>query len=108
MTLNPTEQKFRGQWFLRSMATRDTLYNDSIENGKLTISFTEFGKSGDPLPLFNENVRLYAKATPDSAWGAAGYETYRAFDSATLIIYFKVMNLSPSYTEFRIDPACPI
>lgn len=87
--LNPTEQKLRGEWFLRSMVTRDTVYNDSAMNHNLNLKFTEFAYPGQSLPILDENMRLYAKATPDSAYGLIINETYQAPDSSTLIINYK-------------------
>jgi len=87
--LNPTEQKLRGQWFLRSMVTMDTLYNDSVENHKLNVRFTEFAWPGQSFPILEENMGLYAKATPDTLMGISINETWQAPDSSTLIIQYK-------------------
>ena len=89
MPLNPTEQKLRGQWFLRSMVTMDTLYNDSVENHKLNVRFTEFAWPGQSFPILEENMGLYAKATPDTLMGISINETWQAPDSSTLIIQYK-------------------
>lgn len=87
--LNTTEQKLRGEWFLRSLVTRDTVYNDSLYNHLRSVRFTEFAWPGQTMPILDDYTNLFTKATPDSIFYLpSNNETFQAPDPSTLIIYF--------------------
>jgi hypothetical protein len=101
IALNPTEQRLRGTWFLRTMATKDTLYNDSVLNHNRTIEFTDMAYPGSGKPVLYDYAVLYAKATPDIFLISAN-EEYSAPDSLTFKIYFSGYYLGPDSVKFKI------
>lgn len=108
VALNPTEQKLRGEWYLRSMSTKDTLYNDSIFNRSKTIRFTEFADPGKTRPIVYDYMGLYARLTPDSsAYDVITDETWQAPDSSTLKIFYEGYYLSAETITFGIVKLAP-
>ena len=89
--LNPTEQRLKGQWYLRSMSTKDSVYNDSISNRQKTINLWEVADPDDinPNPILIDNMSLYARVTPDTMAYYAGRETWNAPDPSTMRIIYK-------------------
>ena len=100
--LNPTEQRLRGTWYLRTMSTKDTLYNDSLFNRNRSVGFTEFAYPGRNRPILHDYAFLYAKYTPD-VYGLGANEEYSAPDPAILTIYYSGYYIGPDSATFRIS-----
>ena len=88
VTLNPTEQRLKGQWYLRSMSTKDSVYNDSILNRQKTIRFTEFAYPGETYPILEDDMGLYKRVTPGSYVYFERNITWYAPDSSTIRINY--------------------
>jgi hypothetical protein len=104
VALNPTEQKLRGEWYLRSMSAKDTLYNDSVFNRSKTITFSEFAVSGKTRPILFDYMGLYARLTPDSSvFVVMSDETWQAPDSSTLKIFYEGLYFPADTVTFGIE-----
>jgi hypothetical protein len=102
ISLNPTEQKLRGTWYLQTMSTKDTLYNDSLYNRNRSVEFTEITYPGRNRPILNDYALLYAKSTPD-AYGLMANEEYSAPAPAIFTIYYSGYYIGPDSATFRIS-----
>lgn len=102
VALNPTEQRLRGEWYLRSMSTPDSVFSDSIVNRSKKIGFSEFAFAGETHPIFQDFMGLYARLLPDSSVYTARTETWYAPDSSTLKINFKEFNRPEGTVSFEI------
>jgi hypothetical protein len=92
IALNPTEARLFGKWYLRSMSTKDSTYNDSAWNRNFYIDFTNMAHSSKTMPIINDVAMLALKGTPPehNIMGTENY--YGAADSGKLRIAFKVPN----------------
>ena len=102
VALNPTEQRLRGQWYLRSMSTKDSAYNDSTFNRQRTINFSEFANQDETSPILHDYMSLYAKLTPDSMAHFATRETWNAPDPSTLRIMYTGFYAPDGVVSFEI------
>jgi hypothetical protein len=100
--LNPTEQILKGKWFLRSMSTKDSVYNDSILNRQKTIRFTEFAYPGETYPILEDDMGLYKRVTPGSYVYFERNITWYAPDSSTMTINYKEFNGTKGTLSFGI------
>jgi hypothetical protein len=88
ISVNTTEAKLKGLWYLRSMTTVDTTFNDSIFNRSRFIEFSDIGYSSQNMPMVKDDANLSAKGLPTDAFRINQDAYYKAPDSGNLRIIF--------------------
>ena len=88
--------------YLRTMSTKDTLYNDSLFNRNRSVEFSEFAYTGRNRPILNDHALLYAKGAPD-IYGLGANKEYSAPDPSILTIYYSGYYIGPDSVTFRIS-----